>query len=117
MVGAAGVAALFFRAGLHSPRVLLLLMGIWTLTPFLAMIAALAWSKRWPVAAQSTIDIATLLLTLGTLAAYVYDAFHPRPQAAFWYVVVPPISVTLLAIALLAAWLRTTGGSSRATRT
>jgi len=80
-------------------------MAIWTFTPFVAMLAALVWSTRWPAAVQSTLYVATLFLTLGTLAAYVYDAFHPRPQAAFMYVIVPPVSVTVFTIALLVAAL------------
>jgi hypothetical protein len=103
--GAAVAAALFIRAGRHSPPVLLLLMTIWVFVPFAAMIATLIWSRRWPARAQSTLWVATVVVTLGALAAYVYDAFHPRAQAAFMYVMVPPASVTILAIALLVAAL------------
>ena len=82
-------------------------MAVWTFTPFVTMAAALVWSKRWSAGVQSTLYIATLLLTLGALTAYVYDWLHPRPQAAFMYVMVPPASVTALTIALLIAALST----------
>jgi len=114
-MGAAGSAALFLRAGLHSPRLLLVLMAIWVFTPFVAILVVLKMSKSWPARAQSMFDGATLVVTLGTLVAYAYDAIRPpAAQAAFAYVMVPPVSVIALTAALLAAWL-VTRGASRAT--
>jgi hypothetical protein len=101
--GAVGAAALFFRAGQHSPQILIVLIGIWVFVPFAAMAAMLVWSIRRPARTLSILSVTTLVVVFCTLAIYIYDAFHPRAQAAFVYVMVPPASVIALAIALVAA--------------
>jgi hypothetical protein len=47
----------------------------------------------------------TLVLTLGSLAIYVYDAWRPpKAQAAFVFVVIPLASWLLIAIVATAAF-------------
>jgi hypothetical protein len=92
---------LFLRAGQRTPRLLLLAMAVWVLSPF----AILAWlnlvSKPWPILSRVAVHCVTLVITLGTLAVYGDDAVgHRRAQAAFVYVIVPPVSWLLMAVTI-----------------
>ena len=99
LVGAVGSVGLMLRAGRRSPRLLLVLFAIWVLSPFMALVLANVVSKRWSVLTRATLYSVTLVVTLGSLAIYGDDALgHRRAQAAFVYVVVPPVSWLLVAI-------------------
>ena len=99
LAGAAGSVGLLLRAGQRSPRLLLVLFLIWVLAPFVALVLAHVVSKRWSVLTRATLYSVMLVVTLGSLAIYGYDALRPRKaQAAFWYVLVPPVSWLLVAI-------------------
>ena len=106
LAGAVGSLGLLLRAGQRSPRFLLALFVIWVLAPFVALAWATAVSKRWSVHTRATLYSVMLVATLGSLAVYGDDALgHRRPQAAFVYVLVPPVSCLLAAIALAVAAL------------
>ena len=99
LVGAGGSIGLLLRAGQRTPRLLLVILIIWVLSPFMALVLADVISKRWPVLTRATLYSATLVVTLGSLAIYGYDALRPRKaQAAFWYVLVPPASWLLILV-------------------
>ncbi len=99
LVGAVGSVGLLLRAGQRTPRLLLVLFFFWVLSPFVALVLAHAVSKRWSVLTRATLYNVMLVVTLGSLAIYGYDALRPRKaQAAFWYVLVPPASWLLIAI-------------------
>jgi len=101
VVGAAGTVGLFLRAGQRTPRLLLVLMAIWVLSPFIALVLASVVSKRWSSLTRATLYGVMLAVTLGSLAIYGDDAMgHRRAQAAFVYVLVPPASWLLIAIAV-----------------
>lgn len=105
-VGAAGSLSFMLRAGQRSPRVLLVLFFFWVLAPFVALLAAHVFSKRWSAPVQTTLYWVMLAVTLGSLAAYANDAVNPRKaQAAFVYVMVPPASCVFAAIVVLTAAL------------
>jgi hypothetical protein len=104
LVGAVGSAGLMLHAGRHAPRVLVVLFAIWVLSPFVALASANVVSRRWPAPIRATLYSVTLLVTLGSLAVYGADALRPpQSQAAFVYVIVPPASWLLCAIAIAAA--------------
>ena len=99
--GAAGSVGLMLRAGQRTPRLLLAVFLIWVLTPFVSLVWANWVSKRWSVPTRATLYTVTLVVALGSLVVYGDDALgHRRAQAAFVYVVVPPASSLLIAIAL-----------------
>ena len=99
--GAVGSIGLFLRAGQQSPRLLLVLMAIWVFSPFVALVFAHVVSKRWSALTRATLYGVMLVITLGSLAIYADDAVRPRKaQAAFVYVMVPPASWLLAAIAI-----------------
>lgn len=101
IAGSAGSVGLMFHAGWHTPRLLLALFVIWVLSPFVVLIRAHVMSKHWSALTRATLYIVMLVVTLGSLAIYADDArAHRRPQAAFVYVIVPPASWLLIAIAI-----------------
>jgi len=93
VVGAASTVGLFLRAGQRTPRLLLLLMAIWVLSPFIALVLASVVFEALSSLTRATLYGVMLIVTLGSLANYGDDAMgHRRPQAAFVYVLVPPAS-------------------------
>jgi len=106
LTGAAGSIGLWLRASQHPPLLIVVLFVIWVLSPFAALLLADVVSKRWSVLNRAALHSVMLVVTAGSLAAYVYDALRPRKaQAAFWYVLVPPASWLLIAIVFLIAAL------------
>ena len=105
VVGAAGSVGFLLRAGQRTSRLLLVIMLLWVLAPFMALVLADVLSKRWTFLAQAlmraTLYSVMLVLTLGSLAVYLDDVLRPRQaQAAFVFVVVPLVSWLLMAIAI-----------------
>lgn len=113
LAGAGGSVGLMLRAGRNNnSRILLVLFAIWVLSPFVALIFADLVSRDWPVLTPSTLYTMMLVLSLGSLAIYGYDAVRPRAKAAFVFVVVPPASWLLIAIVVPVA-ASTSGRFSR----
>jgi hypothetical protein len=105
--GAAGSIGFMLRAGHRNPsRVLLILFAIWVLFPFVALVFANIISKDWSVLTRTTLYWVMLVLTVSSLAIYGDVALGPpRPKTAFAFVVVPPASWLLIAIAISIAAL------------
>jgi hypothetical protein len=100
---AAGASiGLMLRVGhRNNSRVLLVLFGIWVLSPFMALVWANVISKRWPALTRATLYSVMLVLTLGSLAIYGDVAFGPpmaKPASVF--LVVPLASWLLIVIVL-----------------
>jgi membrane-associated HD superfamily phosphohydrolase len=115
LTGAAGSVGLLLRAGRRNDsRLLMVLMAMWVLSPFVALVWAHMVSKRWPVLTRSTLYSLMLVLTVASLAIYS-DAVvsPPKAQGAFVFVVVPPVSWLLAAVALLTAALLSSRRSRR----
>lgn len=105
-VGIAGSMGLFLHAGQRTPRLLLVGMAIWMLSPFTILGWANLISKRWPALVRTTLYWLMIVVPLCSLFVYGDDALgHRRAQAAFVYVIVPPVSWWLTAIALSIATL------------
>ena len=98
--GGAGSVGLMLRAGRHNDsRVLLLLFGIWVLSPFVASLLANVVFKHWSVVTRATLYVTMFVLTLGSLAIYGDVAFgHPRLKTGFAFLVVPFASWLLIAV-------------------
>ena len=115
MAGAVGSMGLLLRAGQSSPRLVLALIAAWVLSPFALLAWATVLSKRWSAPTQAALYGVMLVVTLGSLATYADDARgHRRPQAAFVYVAVPPVSWALMAVVIPIAAL-VSGRRSRQT--
>ena len=98
LAGATGSISLWVHATRHPPVVIVVIFVIWVLSPFVGLVLAYVVSQRWSVLTRATLYSVMLVVTLGSLAIYGYDAVRPRKaQAAFWYVLVPPVSWLLIA--------------------
>ena len=102
LLGAAGSLGLMFHVGRRNrSELLLVLFVVWVLSPFVVLAWADVVSKRWAVLTRATLYGVMLTLTLGSLTIYGRVAFGPpRPQPASAFLVVPPVSWLLTAIAL-----------------
>ncbi len=108
MAGAAGSLAFMLHAGRrNNSKLLMFIMAIWVLSPFMVLFAASLVSKYWQPATRKLLAGGMIILSLGSLAVYIVDAMRqPKPQAAFVFIVFPPISWVLIAIAGIAIKLR-----------
>jgi hypothetical protein len=101
VAGAGGSVGLMLGAGRRSPRLLLVLFVFWVLSPFVTLAWANVVSKPWSVLTRATLYCVTLVVTLGSLAIYGGLVAPPAGSApAFVFVVVPPLSWLLIAIAV-----------------
>jgi len=102
-IGAIGSLAFMFHNGRATPRLLLVGFFFWVLSPF----AVLLWadtSRRWNAATRTALYLVMIVVAAGSLAVYGADTIkHLRPQAAFAYVLVPPVSWIVIAIVLAVA--------------
>jgi hypothetical protein len=100
-------------SGRHAPLLLIVLFTIWVLSPFAALVLADAVSKRWSAVTRQALYGAMLLVAVASVIVYGADAMRPpRPQAAFVYVIVPPVS-WLLAAVIVASGAAVSRGRSR----
>ena len=99
VAGAGGSVGLMLWVGHRNPsRVLLLLFVIWDLSPFMALLLAEMFSKRWSVITRATLHIVMLVIALSSLALYGDVVLRPGPQPAFTFLVVPLASWLLMMI-------------------
>jgi hypothetical protein len=105
--GAAGSLGFMFRAGhRQNSRILLLIFAIWVLSPFMALVLAHLISTRWSAPIRATLYSVMLVLTLASLAIYGDVALgHATLKVGFVFLVVPPASCLLIAIAIAIAAL------------
>jgi len=115
LAGAVGSVGLMLRAGHRNPsRLLLVLFALWVLSPFIALVLANMVSKRWSVLTRAALYTVMLVLAVGSLAIYGDVALGPpRTKTAFVFVVVPPASWLLIAIAISIAALISRRRSAR----
>jgi len=116
VVVATGSLGFMFRAGQHTPRLLLILFTIWVLSPFVALLWANTVSKRWSVVTRAMLYCVVLIVTLGSLAIYgeLVDLKPPGSANAFLFVAVPPVSLLFIMIvvpmaAFISGWLSRQG--------
>ena len=106
VAGAVGSLGLMLRAGRQTPRFLLVIFVFWVLSPFVLLVLADRFSTRWSGVTRATLYSVMLLVAVGSVAAYGADAVWPRrSQAAFVYVIVPPISWLVTAVVIAASAL------------
>ena len=106
LTGAAGSLVFLLSAGQRPSWLLLIIMMLWVIAPFAALGFAEVISKRWPDLVRKSLDWLSVLLPLGSLAAYAYDAWRPpHAQAAFVFVAAPLVAWVLMAITVSVAAL------------
>jgi membrane-bound metal-dependent hydrolase YbcI (DUF457 family) len=83
---------------------LMMLFVIWVLTPFAVLTAAEFRSRQWSGLTRTALYALMLVVALDSLVIYGHIALGPsRPQPAFWFLVVPPASIVLIAVVLRVA--------------
>src|SRR2546430_7071428 len=70
LISAVGSFTLLLRAGQRTPRLLLVVMAIWVLAPFAALVLATVLSKRWSDLTRATLRGVMWIVALGALAIY-----------------------------------------------
>lgn len=104
IVGAVGSVGLMLRAGRSAPLLLLVLFTGWVLSPFVALAAAHVVSKRWSALTRAALYAAALVVAVATLVIYGYVALGPpRERNAPVFVLIPPLSWLLIAVAISTA--------------
>jgi hypothetical protein len=100
LAGAVCSLGLMTYASRHqNSRVLILLFGIWVLSPFVAAAWAHAVSRRWSAVTQTALYIVMLVFTLSSLVVYGAVAFgYLRAKIGFIFLVVPFASWLLITI-------------------
>src|SRR5258708_6871606 len=115
LAGAAGSLGLLFHASQRRPPLLMIIFVIWVLSPFLALVFLDRISQHRSALTRATLYAVMLAVALGSVAVYAEDALRPRKaQAAFVYVMVPPVSWLLGAIVIAVAALMSGRRSRRA---
>jgi hypothetical protein len=100
--GAFGSVGLMGYVGRHQRSVLLMvLFTVWVLSPYATLAVAVALSGRWSVPTGRTLYALTIVVAVASLGIYGTVAFGPpRPQPAFYFIVVPPACWVLIAIVI-----------------
>jgi hypothetical protein len=107
VAGAGCSVALMLRAARRQNSVVLLLIfGIWVLSPFVGAVLASVVSKGWSAVTQRALYLVMLVVTLGSLAIYGDVAFgNPGLKVGFVFLVVPLASWLLMAVVVAIAGL------------
>jgi len=102
VIGGVGSVALTLYTGRRNPSALLMAaFAIWVLLPFVALAVADAVSANWSALTRTVLHTLMIVVAIDNPGTYGYIAFGPsRPQPAFWFLVVPPASLLLIAILL-----------------
>ena len=112
---AGGASSIYFmlRVG-HAQMLLNALFAIWVLAPFVAAVLADAVSTATSPSTRTTLYALMLILAVVSPAVYGTVALGPpRPQPAFWFLMVPFASCLLLAVAVPLARVLSDGRSHR----
>lgn len=107
VVGAVGSVALMLYAGRQNQHILVTVLFVfWVLGPFVALAWADRMAVRWSVVTRTALHWMTLVITVASLAIYVYRVLRPpRTTGAFVFVAVPVASCLLAAIVVAVAAL------------
>ena len=105
LASAALVVLAMRRVG--SPLLLQVLFAGWVAAPFALLAAGLVRSPRWPAPVRATLATVSVLVCVASLVAYAIVAFAAAKPRAPVFVLVPPLTSILAAIAVVVAALRT----------
>lgn len=101
-MGAVGSLGFMLWVGRHNhSRLLTAIFTLWVLAPFAALVWAQVVSKPWPSFPRATLHGVTLVIALASMAIYGVVALGPpMAKTAAPFVIVPPASCLLIAVAL-----------------
>ena len=105
VLGAGCSAALMIYAGRKSPQALVIaLFVVWVVFPFIAMLAAAMWARRWTEPRQRALYRFITATSAISVVIYALAAFVPigqRPTPIF--VMLAPISLLSLLVTMVLA--------------
>lgn len=108
--GAAISLALMWRAGRNNTsRLLILAFAAWVLAPFVTLSLANVYSRRWRVGVQVPLQVASVIITVGAVAAYgrVLPMLQStKPAAVFLITPLASWAVILTSVAIAAVTSR-----------
>ena len=106
VIGAIGSLALMARMGWRQPSALVIvLFVIWDAAPFVLLGLAVRAARGWNMRVRAAVYAVSIAVSIASFGAYLVDTIGPpHPQAAFMYVIVPPIAVIAAGIVLLTTW-------------
>ena len=106
-VGAVGSELLMLRSAESTPPLLIVSFTGWVLSPFVALAWANRAAVRWPALTQRALYGVTFVVTALSLAIYGNALARPAgSSAAFYFVVVAPVSWALIALAVsIPVWI------------
>jgi hypothetical protein len=116
VVAGAGASLVFMlhAARRQQSRLLLLLFGLWVLSPFLAALVAGWVSRRWSSAIQRAVDVLMVLLALASCVIYGTVAFgNLSVKIGFIFLIVPLASWAFMLLAFGTAALISSRHRSR----
>ena len=103
--GAAGSLGSFLHAAerVGAPWLVLILIGLWVLSPFGALALAHVMPTRWAALTRAAIDVVTIVVGVVSSVIYAATAFGAgRPKTSI-FVIVAPASWLLIAIVVATA--------------
>src|ERR1700682_3355555 len=105
LAGAVGSVGLLLRATNSNPsQLLVVLLTIWVVSPFVALLWASIVSKRSSILTRVTLYGVMLVVRLSSVPIYAPDAIWPRTSPGpFVFIPVPPASWLFSALVVLAA--------------
>ena len=104
LAGAIGSLGLTLYAGRNNKSVLLIaLFFIWVLSPFIGLLVANVFVKRWSDLFRVNLYSLMVILALGSLVAYSGVLSPPGAKPAGVFLIVPLISWLLIVIVILLA--------------
>jgi hypothetical protein len=74
------------------------LMVTWVLSPFLLLLIAAVFTKKWQAVKRRTLYGLMLAVSVITDLVYIVDALTPHAKAAVVFVIVPPASWLLMGV-------------------
>ena len=102
--GVVGAVALMMHAAPRMPALVVVLIGGWVMAPFAILSLTESVAARWPALVRTTIQAAIVVIAVVSVAIYAASAFGPpRPKPAFYFVLVPPVSLAAATIAIAIA--------------
>src|SRR5258708_8710510 len=110
LVGVVGSVALFLRASQRKgpPPLLIVLFVVWLLSPYVLLVAARLFAKRWPPRSRSWIHLAAVVVAALSLVAYRAAALRPSEPTTAGFVLLAPVCwlITAIAVAIAAVSAR-----------
>ena len=99
LVGAIASLGLMLYVGRSNKSfVLMMVFGIWVLSPFAAGIGLNRVSVRWPTTMQTKLYFAILIIAGVSMMTYTLVVLNQPPQPAFYFMVTPFVSLLLLVL-------------------